>query len=182
MIFTVAVVTVAAGTIAEFQFWVAYVSATADCTFVGVVLLRLGSGSSLGISLREGDNFGTVLLVGVALVLAEALHSDAPGCGKNIEHISSKEQKIVRKGDHGEEIHGEGIHQQTVDDKKQIKQREDPRFDGNDEKQQELRVGEHGSIAEEQTQVQVSDICTTAEKHAPDVHQHDAAQIKQIES
>ena len=55
MVFTVAVIALAAGTVTEFQLRIAYISPAADGAFVGVVGLGLGNGGLVGAGFGEGD-------------------------------------------------------------------------------------------------------------------------------
>ena len=183
MILTVAVVTAAAGAVAEFQFRIACVGATTDGTLVGVVCMLSGRCGFLCGGVGEGYHLGTVLLIfGCFLLLARLLQFDEPGTGKHIQYIFTKEQDVVGKRDHGEAGGGDGICQQAINYKKQIEDGEDACFDGNDEKQQELSIGEHSSIAEEEAQIQIGYIGSAAKNHAPDVHQHKTTEIEQIEA
>ena len=86
-----------------------------------------------------------------------------------------------RKRNDREKIIGEGVDEQSVEHQCQIKQSEDPCLYGNNKHQQELGLGIHGGVAEKQTQIQITHIRPTAEDHAPDIHQQDAAEIEQIE-
>ena len=182
MILAVAVVAATTGAVAEFQFRIAQICTAANSTFMGIGCLGLWSRSLIGSGSGEGDDLG-LLRSGGILLLAEHPHKlGAPSPGNDIQHILAKEQEVVGKGDHGEEIQREGIHQQAIDHQGQINQRKDPCLDGNDEEQQELRIREHGGIAEEEAQVQVSDVSSSAENHAPDVHHDDAGKIEEIET
>ena len=182
MILAVAMITAAAGAIAEFQIRMTYICTPADGAFMGVGGFRLRGGCFVGACGGEGDNFGTILLGCVILLLSEkAPRIGPPGHGDHIQYIFAEEQEVVGKGDDGEAVIGEGIDQQAVEYQNQIDQREDPCFDRNDEKQQELGIGIHGGIAEEQTQIQVVNICPSAEDHTPDIHHHDTAKIEQVE-
>ena len=166
VIFAVAMIAAAAGAVTELQFRMTCIGATTDGTFVGIGCLRLHC--MLLICSRAGER-NNLRTLGRALVILveQPANFQTPGHGNHIQHICAKEQEIVCKRNDGEEIIGEGVCQQSVDSQQQIKQGEEPCFDGNDEKQQELCIGKHGGIAEEQAEVQIGDICLPAEKHTP---------------
>ena len=106
VVLAVAVVAVAPGAVAELQLRVGAVSAPADGAFVGIVLLDLG--------LAEGDGFVGCGVDGLFLELP------LPAPGQDIDHILSKEQEVVGKADHREQIRREGIHDQTDKRKSKI--------------------------------------------------------------
>ena len=104
-----------------------------------------------------------------------------PGHGNHVQHVLAEKEKIVGKGDYGEQIVGETVGKQTEQHQCQIHQRENPRLYGDDEEKQEIRVGVQRGIAEEQAQVQVGDAGLTAEDHAVNVHHHHAGEVEQVE-
>ena len=122
------------------------------------------------------------LRLGLFGLLAEqAAGVGAPGHGNHVQHVLAEKEKIVGKGDYGEQIVGEGVGKQTEQHHRQIDQRENPRFHGDDEEKQEIRVRVQRGIAEEQTQVQIGDAGLTAEDHAVNVHHHHAGEVEQVE-
>ena len=90
MILAVAVITLAAGAVTEFQLRVGGVGSAADGAFVGVVCFGFGVGGLIGTGGREGDDFapGGGLSGGPSGV-------GPPAQRKNIDHIFSEEQEIV---------------------------------------------------------------------------------------
>ena len=182
MILAVAVVTAAAGAVTKFQIRIAHIGAAADDTSVGIGCLGFCGGCFVRACVGEGDDLGLFLTGAVGLFPEEAAGIGTPGTGEHVQHIWAEEQEVVCKRNHGEAVVGEGIGQQAVQYQRQIYQRKDPCLHRNDEEQKELRVREHGGIAEEQTQVQISYISLTAKDHAPDIHQHNAGEVEQIET
>ena len=181
VVFAVAVVAIAPGTVPEFQIGMGYVSSSADCTAMGVGSLRFGNCCLIGPCFRKRNNLGTFRLL-LRFLSEQPPGVDTPGNRNDIQHILAKEEKIVGKGNNGEEVIGEGIEQQSVHHQRQIKQGEYPCFDRDDKKKKELRIWEKGGVTEEQTQIQITHICLAAKNHAPDVHHKHTAQIEQIES
>ena len=122
------------------------------------------------------------LRLGLLGLLAEqAAGISTPGHGDYVQHVLAEKEKIVGKGDYGEQIVGETVGKQAEQHQCQIDQRENPRLYGDDEKQQKICVGVQRGIAEEQTQVQVGDAGLTAEDHTVNVHHHHAGEVKQVE-
>ena len=120
MILAIAVVAAAAGAIAELQIGIAYIGAATDSALVSVRGLRSGNGCLVRTGIGEGDYLGPLLLGCIALLPEQPTGIGPPGHGHNVQYILAEEQEIVRKGNHGEEIHGEGINQQSVDYQQQI--------------------------------------------------------------
>ena len=117
----------------------------------------------------------------LGLPAEQAAGIGAPGHGNHVQHVLAEEEEIVGKGDYGEQIVGEGVGKQTEQHHRQIDQRENPRFHGDDEEKQEIRVGVQRGVAEKQAQVQVGDAGLTAENQAVNVHHHHAGEVKQVE-
>ena len=93
MVFTVAMIAVTAGAVAEFQLRIAHVCATADLTSMGVVFcVRTG--------FRPGKCDGPCLRFS-----AGTPHS--PGNGKNVYKIFSEEEEKVQNSNQREQIVGE---------------------------------------------------------------------------
>ena len=115
------------------------------------------------------------------ILCEESAYFDAPASRNHVQNILAEEQEVVGKRNDGEEIVGEGICNQIVDNHKQIEYGKNPGFNGNDKKQKEPGIGEHGGIAEKKTQIQIGYICPSTENHTPDVHHQDTAQIEQVE-
>ena len=177
MILTVAVVALALGAVAEFQLRICHIGASADRAAVGVGGFRRGGGGFVGAGVEMND-----LCLGLFGLLAEqAAGVGAPGHGNHVQHVLAEKEKIVGKGDYGEQIVGEGVGKQTEQHHRQIDQRENPRFHGDDEEKQEIRVGVQRGVAEKQAQVQVGDAGLAAEDHAVNVHHHHAGEVEQVE-
>ena len=175
VILTVAMVTVAPGAIAEFQFGIRFVGTAANRALVAEISrLRLGR--------TEGDaaGLGSGLLCGVFTATL-----DSPGVGKQIGDIPPHKQQIVGNSHQGEQIVGEAVdgEGQREDPHKgqhQIHQREDPGLHRDDEEQQEMGIREHSGIAQEQAEVQIAYICPSAEKEAVDVHHDHTGEVEEI--
>ena len=178
VILAVAEISFAAGTVPELQLRIGEVSPAADGAFMGVRRFRGSYRGLIRTGVGEGDGF-RFLLGGSLFKQPPGIHP--PGYGDHIENIFSKEQEIVGKRDDGEKIVREGISQQTDDHQRQIQQRENPCLDGNDEQQQELGIGVHGGVGEEQAEIEILRGGITAEDHAVDIHHQYAGQIEQVE-
>ena len=175
VIFAVAVISPASGTVTKFQLWIGDVSAAADGALVGVWCLGLCDGCFVGSCIGEGDY---LCLPGFFALVEQTGGIDSPGKGNYIQYILAEEEKIVGKGDNGEEVIGERFHKQSINYQCQIHQGENPGLYRDDEHQQETGLGIHGGIGKEQTQIQIADVGAATEDHAPDVHHHNATQIK----
>ena len=153
VILTVAVVAVAAGAVTEFQIRVRNIGAAANCAAVGIRRFRLGSGSFIGAGAVEV--YGALSLGGRAFLFEKPGEIDLPGKGDHIDHIFAEEQEIIADGHEGEQTVGEqagGCHiDKTVKGQTQINDCKDPCLDRDDIQKQELGIGVHGGIAEEQT-------------------------------
>ena len=110
MILAVAEIALAAGAIPELQLRVGQISPTADGAFMGIGRFGRCNGGLIGSGIGEGD--GLRFLLGAAF-FEQPPGVHPPGHGDHIEDIFAKEQEIVGKGNHGEQIIGEGIAQQT---------------------------------------------------------------------
>ena len=100
MILTVAVVSVAAGAIAEFQLWIRYIGSAADGTAMGVGLL----GSRPFCPLRWGEgNRPCPNLLG----LASSMDLCPPSQRQQIADILAEEKQVVGKAHQGEQAVGE---------------------------------------------------------------------------
>ena len=103
VIFAVAVISVAAGAVTEFQLRVGHIGSAADGTLVGVVFFCLGGSCGTGGSLGEGD--GACFLD--RLLFEKSADLD-PLCQRDhIQHVFAEEQEIVGDGDQREQIIGE---------------------------------------------------------------------------
>lgn len=177
MILTVAVVALALGAVAEFQLRICHIGASADRAAVGVGGFRRGGGGFVGACVKMDD-----LCLGLFGLLAEqAAGIGTPRHGNHVQHVLAEKEKIVGKGDYGEQIVGETVGKQTEQHQCQIDQRENPRFHGDDEEKQEIRVGVQRGVAEKQAQVQVSDAGLTAENQAVNVHHYHTGEVEQVE-
>ena len=182
VIFAIAVVAIAAGTVAEFQIGVGYVGPSADRAAVGVWCLGCSDTCLIGTGIGELDDFCFLAAAGFGLTLAEKPAGiGTPGHGNYVQHILTEEQEIVGKGNDGEQIGGEGTGEQIREYEYKIKQGKDPCFDGDNIKQQKMGIGIHGGISQEQACIQIGDICISAKNQTVNVHHHDSGKIKQIE-
>ena len=181
MVFTVAVIAVAPGAVTEFQIRMGYICSAADSTPVGIGRFGFCGGRFIGTGIERNDLW---LLFCRSRLFAFADHPTeigSPGNGNHIQYIFAEEQEIVGKGNDTEQIIGErqGYQIQYNDD--QIKQGEDPCLDRDKEKQKKMSIRIQRGITEEQTEVQISDICLATQDHAVDIHQNHAGEIEQIE-
>ena len=178
MVFAIAIIAFAAGTVAEFQFGIADIRPAAHGTAVGVGGLGGCFCGLVGTGIKP-DDLG--LLLG-RLFPEEPAGIGTPGHGNHIQNILAEEQEVVGKGNHREQVVGERIGDQVDHHNDQIKQCKDPGLHRNDKEQQEMGIRIQGSIAEEQAQVQIHDAGLTAEDHAVNVHHQHTGEIVQIES
>lgn len=178
VILTVTVVAVAAGTVTEFQFRVSRIRTAADSTLMGIRCLGNCIGCFIGT--RVGERYRFVLLGSLSFTeKPSGIHP--PGQRKYVQSILTKEEKIVGQSDDGEDVvSGKGEAEHTQQDQNQIHQGENPSFDWDDEKQQELGIGIEGSVAEEETQIQIVHISLTAENHRVNIHENYAGEVKKI--
>ncbi len=180
MILAIAVIAITPGTVSEFQIRVGDVRAAADGAAVGIGSLGLGSGCLIGSGIK-GNGLATGMGGCIFGPAGGPAGIDPPGLGQHIQYIAAKKQEIVGQGDDAEEIIGEGGGDKAECDHDQIDQGKDPCLHGNDKKQQEMGIGVHGCIAQEETQVQICHICLSAKNQTPDIHQYHTGQIEQIE-
>ena len=98
MIFAVAKISVALGTIAKFQFWIAHIGSAADGASMGI-------GSSLFRSgLPKGNRTGVPGSSFFSFSLGDA---QTPSRGKHIDQIPTAENEIVQKSYQREQVVGE---------------------------------------------------------------------------
>ena len=147
MVFTVAVISLAAGTVPEFQFGVRYIRSSANGTPVGIGGGGTGSGCLIGTCGRE-RNCACFLS---AFFLKQPAGVDTPGARNHIQYIFSKEQEIVGKSNQREEIVRPGRTEDLNEDQHKIDQCEDPCFHWNDVQKQELGIGVECSVSQKQT-------------------------------
>ena len=178
VIFTVAVISAATGAVAEFQIRMGHIGSSADGTPVGVGRLGSGGGSLVGTGI-EADHLG--LILACLLLFEQTGEVDPPGSGDHIQHILAEEQEVVGKRNDAEQIAGEGKGDQINDHDDQIKQGEDPCLHRDHEEKQEVGVGVHGGIGQEQAQIQIGDTGIAAEDQTVNVHQHHTGEIEEIE-
>ena len=108
VLFAVAIIAVAPGTVPEFQLRIGKIGSAADGAFVGIRRFWLCGGGFIG-SCIERDDFR--LLCCFAGLTGFSQHSpeiDAPGRRNYIQNIAAKEQEIVGQGDDTEQIVREG--------------------------------------------------------------------------
>lgn len=174
MVTTVAVITIALGTIAELHIRVGYVGSSTDRTPVGVAG---GGGLFLGHLHVELDYFRLF-----GLFAQKFAYLILPVQRDYIQYILSKEQEVISQGNQREEIcRSKGWGKYTDKDGDKIDQRKDPCFDGDDEKQQEPSLGIQGGVAQKQAHIQVIYRSITAEYQAVNVHEQNPGKVKNVE-
>ena len=179
VVLAVAMVTLAPGAVAEFQLRIGHIRAAADGAFVGVGGFGRCHRCLVGTGVGEGDGFGFLRFLGSSPEEAPGVHP--PGHGEYIGHILAEEQEVVGKGDDGEQVVGEWIHDQIEYHQEQVNQRKDPGFHRDDEQEQKLGVGIHGGVSQEQAEIQMIRVGASAEDHAVDIHKKDATEIEEVE-
>ena len=108
MILTIAVISLAAGAVPEFQFRVRYIGATADSAPVGIIGFCVNGGL---VGERDGSNNSCLCCWRcLAGPLAEFC---PPGQGEDIQNIPPHKQQIVGDSHQGEEIVREVKHGET---------------------------------------------------------------------
>ena len=180
VILTVAVITAAAGTVTELKVGVADIGSAANSTPMGVRGFGCSGGCLIGTGI-EGNCFMLGVGCSIPCPFGSAAGIDSPGLGQHIQHIRTKEQEIVGKGNDTEEIDGEGSGEKVQSNDGQIKQGEDPGFHRDDKEKKKMGIGIHGGISEEHAQIQVGDIGLSTKDQTPYIHHHHAGEIKQIE-
>ena len=174
MVLTVAVVTLAAGAVAELQLRMGYVSPAANGAAVGI-------GRRGFLLVFRGCVKGNDLRLDRGLLLSEQTGEfDPPASGDDILNIRTEEKQIVGDGNDGEEIVGERQGKQIHNHDRQIKEGEEPCFYRNDKEQQEPGIGIQGGETQKQAQVQIGDAGLPAENHAVKVHHDHAGKVEQV--
>ena len=191
VIFAVAEIAVAAGTIPELQVRILGIRTAAN----GAAVVVGGRSFLLGLAAHR-DRSGFLFDLGGSF--------DPPGKGKQIEHIFAKENEIIGKPHQGEQILGKaqsvhGTVDHHVSNINEIEQRHDPGLDGDNEKQQELGVGTCGGEAQHQTQIEhkghipgkqngaiahkplAAKVSEATKDHAENIHQQNAAEKVKVE-
>lgn len=174
MIFAVAIEAIAAGAVPEFQLRIGYIRPSADGAAVSVIRL----GRLLILSSVELDHLG--LGCRGAAPAKEPAGIQPPFQGDNIPNILTEEQEVICQRDQWEDIVGEGVAKDADQNDCQIQKSKDPGLDRDNKEQQEVRLREKGRIAEEETHIQIVDICLAAEDHGVNIHEYDAGKIEQV--
>ncbi len=162
MVLTVAVIPIALGAVAELQVRVGEIRPAAYGAAVGVGSLGGGDSGLVGPGSGEGDNLGA--LAGGPLLLSEQPPEvRPPGDGDHIDNVLAEEQEIVGQCHQGEQVQGEQEYgdredEHIVERQHQVQQGEDPCLHRDHIQQQEMGIGVHGSVGQEQAQVQVGDV------------------------
>ena len=172
VVFTVAMVAVALGAVAEFQLRIGHIRPSANAAAVGVQILRLCI--FLAGSTGEGDDLWLLDFLATGF--------NPPGKRKQISDILTEEQQVIADGYQreqivGEEKYGIGVDQNTVCSESQVDDAKDPGLYRNDEEQQKLCIGEHGGVGQKQAGIQIQNICIATEEHTEDVHQYHTGEI-----
>lgn len=173
--FTVAVVAVAPGAVAELQFWVGYIRPATNGAAMGIGGVGRCSFGGIGLCLGEGDHFGFFLAGCRGFLSEQALCVCLPGQRDDIQKILAEEQEIICQGNQRKHVVGEQEIRETkidhiIKDQTQIHHSEDPCFDGDDKEQQKMGIGEHGGIGQEQAQIQIRGIGEATEEHTENIH------------
>ena len=153
VILTVAVVSIAAGAVAELQLRISYIGSAADSAAMGVDLL--GSRPFCPIGWGEGDRpctnrFG----------LAASVDLCPPRKRQQIGDVFAEEEQIVGKTHQreqtvGEEDLGEAKIEQFDGVEQQIQQTQDPCFDRNDKENHKLCIGIERGIGDQERHIQI---------------------------
>ena len=101
---------------------------------MGVGCFYFSSGGFVGPGGGEGNRAGFLC----GFLFKQPFRVDAPSNRYHIENIFAKEEEVIGKGDHREQIVGERIYQKTVQNQQKIDQRENPGFNRDDIQKQEL--------------------------------------------
>lgn len=176
MFFAVTVITLAAGTVTEFQFGIADICFAADCTAVCVGCLCGGLCRFVRTGIKLDD---FCFFLGVFPEQPAGI--DSPAHGDHVHDIFAEEQEIVCQGNDGKQIVGEGIGDQIHQNNGKVKKSKDPCLYRDDKEQQKLCIGEECCVAEEQAEIQISYTGTAAKYHAEYIHHDDTGQIEEIE-
>ena len=183
VIHAVAVVTAAAGAIAEFQIGIGHIGAAAYGTFMRVGGFRLRNGRPVGPGSREGYRAGFGLTGG--LFPEQSPGIDPPADRQDVDYILANEEEIVGERHQREQTVGEQTNVGHTDDINgddgKINHREDPCLYGNDEEQQEMGIRIHGGIGQKQTRVQIGHSSRTIKDQTEDILQQNARQVVKIE-
>ena len=179
VIFTIAVVSVAAGAVTELQIGMGNVCPAADGAAVIVGDFGCCGGCLTGAGI-EGDGLAGLSAGSILCTACIAAGVDPPGLGQHIQHILAEEQEVIGQGDQAEEIVGEGASEEVQGNDGQIDEGKDPGLYGDDEEQQEVGIGIHGGITQEHAQIQISDIRLAAKDQTPDIHQHHTGEIEEV--
>ena len=103
VVFTVAVIAVAAGAVTEFQLRIRHIGSAAHGAFVGVRCLHSCGAGLIGAGSGEGDGAGFCL----RLLFEKSAGVEPPGQRNYIHNVLAKEQEIVGDGDKREQVVGE---------------------------------------------------------------------------
>ena len=134
VILAVAVVALALGAVPEFQLRVRHIRPAADRALVGVGSLGGGVAGFVGTGVELDDLCPSC---GLGLFPEQPGSVGTPAHRNYVQHVLPKEQEVVCKRYHREQIVGEGIGYQADDHEYQIDKSENPGLHGNDEEQQE---------------------------------------------
>ena len=181
VVLTIFIVAVALGTEAEFQLRIGDVGAAADGALVPIgrcvyYLLKVAllTGTVAG---------GTAVMigpVGIPMILPPKLNVPGPhmvGPGKHIPAVTPEENKVVEQSEYGEEVASYHIQHR----KGQIHPRQILHFNGDDIHQQHLVVRVHGGKGKKQAEIQVIGGGGAPQKQSCNVHNHNTAEIEQVE-
>ena len=182
MVLAVAVIAIAAGTIAEFQVGVGTIRAAADGALVkedflggDISCLNGGGGGELDHSCLPGSRSLTKTFAD----LEPQRERD------DVDDIFSKEQEVICDGDQGEKADRERIGEYIRKSQHQIEHCEDPSLHRDDKEEQERGIGIQCRIGQKQAHIQVGNvgpnIVWVGEHKTEDVHQDHAGEIEEVE-
>ena len=175
MILTVAVITIAAGTITEFQVGMGTIRAAADGALVkedflggDISCLNGGGGGELDHSRLPGSGSLTKTFADL----------EPQGEGNDVDDIFSKEQEVICDGDQRKKADRKRIGEYICQRQHKVEHRKDPSLHRDDKEEQERGIGIQCRIGQEKAHIQVGGICPNivrvGEYKTEDVHQDHA--------
>ena len=169
VIHAVAVITVASGTVAEFQFRVGNIGSAADSTLVTVGGLLFGL------------CFIMICPIGIGLLLfGKSSSSGLQKIRQDVEDVRTEEQKIVQQRCQRVEAVEQGIDKETVNQHGKIEPSQPFHLNGNDEHEQHLIFREHGGKGQQQAQIQCAAVGIDTQQQSGKIHDDHTGKIKQI--
>lgn len=171
VVFTIAVVTITPGTVAELQIGMADIGSATNRATVVVI----GFCCFLGNFHAELDDF---VALGLGILSKFSLELDTPALREQIQHVRTEEEEIIGKRNYTKQIGGERKGEQIQYNNGQIDQTKQPGFYWDNEEKQKSGIRIHGGITKEQTQVQIGHMGKSAENHAVNIHHSHTGKIE----